>query len=747
MSDNDITVGPRVDRFGTTGLLDNTLSPVLEVGNDQGATRQPENTQSDYKQNILNQFASFNTIITLGVLSKEELNNPDGTYISNGPERIILKSGGVGNSKVRTSYEQDLNIDTEYYIDDLEIDSLIGFGRDTRQTNATLFNFKIIEPYSMGLLLDTLAVTALAADENAGSYLDAPYVLIIEFLGFDDAGNSILIPDVKRIIPIKLTNLTFNVTAGGSIYDVSAIAWGDQALADEVQRINQDVDLAGETVADLLQIGGEGEESLTYLMNQYDLNQKEAGNSQAADAYVILFPDDRSSESEDFRSSAEETARTTVSSNRPELQKIANDGINLDDIKNFAASQQNINEIGNSRVDSKSFTSGNKKFGTPDIEIEDGLAYRNGLQFNKNERYVNIERGNRIQEIIENIILVSDYGKQLSQSEPDSKGFYKWFRIETDTYEVNNKENINQRGRSAKIYVYRVLVYRVHASNFVNPSQTSPGIPALEKKIPKKYEYIYSGKNDAIIDFDISFNTAFYNALQKDLSQFSQDRQLNNALSSQLPADRPANQSLAEPSDRENIINEPVARTEFSVQPNTNSSIINGVDESPETVLSRYFNDIIVNGIDLITAEMEILGDPYFITNSGLGNFRSQRAGNQTLTDGSIDYQYEEAHLILNFKTPIDINQTTGKMEFPTSATRPVRKFSGIYAVDRLTSTISGNKFTQRLIMRRVRNQTGEDTELNKLVSGSSVKNLLGAFGIIDGLVAQSLADDSSTTG
>jgi len=740
MSDNDIRVGPRADSFGTTGLLDSALSPVLG-DEESGATKQAES----YIKNILNQFASYNVIITLGLLSKEELNNPDETFVINGPERIILRSGGVGDSKIRTSYEQDLSIDTEYYIDDLEIDSLIGFGRDTRQTNATLFNFQIIEPYSMGLLLDTLAVTALDADETAGSYLDAPYILVIEFVGYDDAGNTILIPETKRFIPIKLTNLTFNVTAGGSIYDISAIAWGEQALSDEVQRINQDVDLVGETVADFLQLGGEGNESLTYLINQYAFNQKEAGNSQSADAYVILFPDDSGSAADDFKGTSEESDSATSSRDQEEITRIARDGINLDDIKNFAARQGNINEIGKSRVDSKSFTSGNKRFGTPDIEIEDGLAYRNGLEFNKTERYINIERGNRIQDIIENIILVSDYGKQLSQAEPDSRGMLKWFRIETATYDVNNEENINQRGRSAKIYVYLVVPYLVHVSNFVAPSQTSPGIPALEKKIPKKYEYIYSGQNDSIIDFDISFNTAFYNALQKDLSQFSQDRQLQNAFAANAPVDRQVDQSVSPPADRENTANEAAANIDFSNQPNTNSSIINGVDESAETVMSRYFNDIIVNGIDLITAEMEILGDPYFITNGG-GNYRAQRSDRQTLIDGSIDYQYEEAHLLLNFKTPIDLNQTTGRMDFPTSATEPVRKFSGIYAVDRLTSTISGNKFTQRLVMRRVRNQFGEDTELNKLVSTPVVrKDLLGAFGIIQGLVAQALGDNNTT--
>lgn len=698
---NNITVGPNTDD-----------SPGA-VQRESGADANP------ILENPLKKFSSQSCVLTLGVLSKAEIADPDNTYRIDGPRNVILKSGGVGDSKPDISYEQSLGITTEYFIEDLEIQAVMGFTPSTRQTNATLFSFQVIEPYSMGLFLETLAVAALnAGGDEVSSYLDAAYLLMLEFTGYDDSGNQITVPNTKRFFPLKLSRVNFNVTAGGSVYDVSAYAWSEQALADEVQTIYQDSDLVGETVADLLQIGGENNESLTSIINKYHLEQKDEGNAKSADAYVIMFPEDTASKNDPFKNSVETTEGATTQSGVTNLSSgVEENGISLDTIQDFA--EETINEIGRSRVDSSTFTSGNSKFGRQDIQIEDGIAFRGDIEFNetKNERYINIPKGYRIQEVIENIIIYSDYGRKLATALPDERGMLKWFRIETETYNIVDPENVQQRGRSARIFVYRVVPYLIHASHFVGPSQKSPGIEELRKKIPKRYDYIYSGKNDDIIDFDITFNTAFYNAIQMDLSQFSQDAIANGAFSSGPDDDRTTPGLNQGEEDRGPIANEPSGQTLFSGQANTSSApIAGGATETPETAISRQFNDVIVNGVDLITAEMEILGDPYYLGDSGTGNYRAERLGNQTTSDSTIDYQYEEAHLLLNFKTPIDINSSTGTMDFPDVSGEPVRKFSGIYRVLTLTNTISGNKFTQRLTMVRLRNQIGEDTDSNSLI-------------------------------
>jgi len=713
----NIRVGPRSDQLGVTGLLDDVSQAAVDASQDQTA----------FIENPLSKFASYNCIITLAALTKGELADPDNTYRAKGPINKIVKSGGIGSNKAPTSYEQSLGITTEYFIDDTEVNAIISSNRSTKQTNATTMNFKVHEPYSMGLFLETLAVTAIAANTEAKSYLDSAYVLILEFVGFDDAGNQIEVPNTKRYFPIKLTKVEFNVTAGGSVYDISAVAWNDQALADEVQRINQDIDVSGITVADLLQNNNEetNRPSLTSVLNSIQLDQKESENIAAADAYVIMFPESNASAEDTFKNSdSAEAGATTQSQISQNLEATAEQGVTLEDIQEFANTDRAINEIGQAKVDSVTFTSGNSKFGTSDVVFEDGLAIRGNLEYNQENRYINISQGSRIQDVIEAIILVSDYGKQLATAEPDSRGMLKWFRIETETYEVTDEDNAKQRGRSAKIYVYRVVTYRVHASNFVGASQKSPGIPELKKKIPKKYEYIYSGKNDDIINFDIAFNNAFYTAVSMDLYQAGADSQLNGASAGGFNT-RPLPTLATDTAARENTGNEPSANTEFGANPNTSSAVISGSGtETVEVAISRQFNDILNNGVDLITMEVEILGDPYYLSDSGIGNYRAPVSQNQTTADGSIDYQYEESHVIFEFKTPLDYNNDTGEMIFPAASGEPVKKFSGIYKVISLQNLISQNKFTQNLKLLRVRNQIGEDTEDNTYIKPDDGKPL-----------------------
>ena len=103
------------------------------------------------KTNTLHQFASFNCIFTLSVLTVDEVNMPDETYRSQEPLLQIFKSGGGAENKVTTAYEDAIGGKLEYFIDDVEIEGLVVPNSKTRSTNATFISFNVTEPYSMGL--------------------------------------------------------------------------------------------------------------------------------------------------------------------------------------------------------------------------------------------------------------------------------------------------------------------------------------------------------------------------------------------------------------------------------------------------------------------------------------------------------------------------------------------------------------------------------------------------------------------
>jgi len=198
------------------------------------------------KPNILHQFASFNNVFTLSVLTVDEVNMPDETYRVSEPVLQILRSGGGADNKVTTVYEDAIGKKLEYFIDDVSIEGLMVPNSKTRTTNATFIEFSVTEPYSMGLFLQTLQIAATTAGYT--NYLQAPFLLTVEFIGYDDDGDILVVEDgrnLKRMFPLKFTSVEFGVNEKGSMYQVEAIPWNEQAFLDSVERTNTDLALKG----------------------------------------------------------------------------------------------------------------------------------------------------------------------------------------------------------------------------------------------------------------------------------------------------------------------------------------------------------------------------------------------------------------------------------------------------------------------------------------------------------------------
>ena len=140
----------------------------------------------------------------------------------------------------------------------------------------------------MGLFLQTLQLCSLKAGHE--NYLQAPYVMIIEFKGWDSDGNPIY-PDsslgMRKVMPFKWTNAGFSVEASGSVYNVKGVPWNDVAFSDQVQQLPIDIQVSGNNLEELCQSGAK---SIATVLNTHLLEQKEKGDVVEPDEYVILFP-------------------------------------------------------------------------------------------------------------------------------------------------------------------------------------------------------------------------------------------------------------------------------------------------------------------------------------------------------------------------------------------------------------------------------------------------------------------------
>jgi len=677
---------------------------------------------SSIAPNPLEQFASFNYIFTLGCLDNYELAFPDFTYRRKDPSTVILRSGGGPTPNSATAYETSGK--TEYFIDDVEIETIVAGNAGSRSTNATSINFKVSEPYSMGLFLQALQVSAIRSGH--ANYIEAPFLLTVEFKGYDDAGNYIHASNLRRMFPLKLVNVEFEVSEGGSEYTVQAIPYQEIGLTDETQNTHTDISFSGATVAEMLQTGAN---SLTAALNNRELVTQESGRVEKGNQYVIMFPNTSSSaeESSQFmqgqpaqeddtatkRVFTEEEIRTYYISATGDTTGAVpadfaaeienNNGISLkrseigENIREYAENLENINKIGQSKIIDANTDGGTQGFQTEsNAENEDSRGEINCCLVNLtgDVRQATYSSGKKIQSMIEDIIITSEYGRDMPKSIPDGNGMIKWFRIQTQVFNSDaSPEVVAQTGTPSRIFVYRVVPYLVHLSKFQSPSESSPGIPQLKQQAVKEYNYIYTGLNKDVLNFDIKFNAAFFTSIAGDLGQAGLNSKVavdQETVATGENASPSTNQSNIDATDLGRVLSKIAG-------PNMLDGGIGAL--SPESRVARDFNEALVNSpVDLIAVDLEIMGDPYFIADSGMGNYNAlQVPGILNITgDGTMNYENGEVDIELNFRTPLDYG-ADGYMEFPGGGSKPVAQFSGLYQVLFCRNSFSGGQFTQTL--------------------------------------------------
>lgn len=686
--------------------------------------------------NELDQFASYNYIFTLGVLTPFEVNYPDSTYRQREPNIVVLRSGGGDTPGSKTVFEQGGK--TEYFIENVVIDTIIAPTDKTKLTNATAINFDVLEPYSMGQFLSALQVAALVGGYK--NYIDAIYFLQIQFKGYDDFGRPLTASRSRKIYPLRFYNIEFDVNEGGSRYNVQAIPSNEIALTDENQSSHTDAQLLGKTVGEILQSGGQ---SLTTILNNRELQKLDAKQINVADQYIITFPKVAASTGAgDFSSISNNSGATTLSSKDPsssgmgelsredlprlfasisgiqngqipenfeeEIQKVP--GIVVErsqlgeQIRSFADNDANWNEIGSSPIIRSNLDSGKMPMADPafsEVENRPGEFDKSKIQRSQDVRAMIFSSGKRIQDMIEQVVISSEYGRQIINAQPDENGMVPWFRIDTQVYIVTGSEQEDRVGELAKVYVYRVMPYKVHRSNFQPPTQNSPGIENLKKQAAKEYNYIYTGLNKDIIDFDIKYNLAFYTGVQGDYGQTTSDSVRGG---SQEIVGGNNRTTTGQPEGNTETL--PQGRQKNSV-PTPNSQDGGGIMLHPENIVGFDFNRALINSPgDLIQVDLKIHGDPYYLADSGIGNYSSNsNSGSINInSDGSISYENSEVDILLNFRTPIDYN-ANGLMDFPGLGYLPVKQFSGVYKVILVKNEFKEGQFTQTLEMIRRRAQ------------------------------------------
>lgn len=702
----------------------NNLGNLFE--NAAGAVTQVPSGISGPVPNILHSYTSFNYIFTLSVMDDTQINFPNETYRKGMLGPLILKSGsGNPTDRVPTAYKTTANPagTFDFYLEGLQINSSVGFEKSTGNTNATGFKFKIIEPYSMGLFFEVLQAAAKTAGHR--NYLDMPLLLTVEFKGHIDADlQNVQIDRTTKYFPLRLRQLGIKVSGKGSEYDCDAYPVNEKAYTSTYSQLKTDVSISGKTVVEMLQTG---EKSLQRVLNDRLNEAVKRKDVNVADQILISFPKDL--KTGDFTGSPnDDTANPMGATIAP-----ASAGADMDLFKKLKVTTSSINktqvqeegtvnDIGSSTMGFSLFNDGGTPFAQDNFAFDQatGTYSRGSITINPSVGEFKFAQGSDIINSINQVILMSEYGRT-ALSQIGNDGSIKWWRVETHLYYIPTDANLAKTGVKPKLVVYRVVPYDVDASVFLPPNTPKPGTEQAKKQVVKEYNFIYTGKNVDILDWDIEFKAGFYSAMMADGGKNNGDTKITEQSSGAGQEGTPGTQpDPAGSAPKENSM--PTSVIKDGVATSTAYKGGGGLDDAA-SLAARQFHDALTAGVDMINLNLTILGDPYYLADSGMGNYSAVATDNKHMTaDGSMNYQNGEVHVLCNFRTPLDTNTETGLYEFRN---KNVNQFSGLYKVVSVDSNFNRGKFTQVLKMLRLRGQDVKSTAPVQLAStpGQPVAN------------------------
>lgn len=643
--------------------------------------------------NPLTSYASYSTLWTMACLTPDQFNNP-ATYRYNDSALtnvVFSEAGHLDENRVKTAYGSP-----EYFINNFEFISIIvPSGPKTGTGNSMNFKFNIYEPLSMGLFLQSLQAAAL----NAGypNYLNnAVYVLKLDFVGWDVNGTNKVIPSLTRYFPIKLVTLKFDVSEKGSDYTVSAIPYNQSGFSNIVDVLNQDYVLKGGNVKDLLVAGPD---SLAVALTKESARlAKSAAGIGIPDVYVITFPD---SKEPPPAGTANNVRGATVTPGASSTSIGSSPG----------SSDFGDNPIGKASM-GFDMTSGGTPVTPTDVDVyNNGYVDKTKVTIDPKSRTFSFGQGQKITDVITQIVLSSDYVRNSVTSKVPADGLIDWFKVDV---QIQLKEFDPVRNEYAKTIIYRVVPYKIHHSLVKKPTSGAIGYDALKKKIAKAYDYLYTGGNNDILKFDLTFNTSFYTAIQPALLEegASKDPATNAG------ADKEESKITYGAGKSTGAIVSKMG--ERRVIPTIDGSVYRPggakADDVATAVARDFHNAFLNSNTDLLSIDFDILGDAYYIADSGLGNYFSTSLGNGTTDDGAMSYEGAEVLIYLSFRTPVDIKDGGPFYNFPNGG--QLSPFSGIYRVLQITSRFADGIFKQTIKAIRYPGQP-EDSGTDEKISSS----------------------------
>jgi hypothetical protein len=571
---------------------------------------------------------------------------------------VIAEDAGV-----YTNQRMPTQLGLNYNIQQVELNSTVALNSTSKSSNITDGTMTVIEPYGVTFLDSIIRGTQrLLPGIN---HNDIPYMLQLDFVGYDDAGNPLPASQTgvyRKRFPIAISDFKIAVSKKGAEYNISFTSFNAVGHSEEFSTTPKDITVTAGTVQEFF-------DGFASQINDHLRLQVQKASRQFADIYQFKID--------------------------PAIAK-----------SKIAYSKQ------------MSLAQGNPKAGG--IDLSKGtfnIAY--GTQI--------VDVINRV--LGQSSYLIEQLGLDLQSTDTEKiktslTQILNTFRttIKTECAGADSAGNVttgkkafdNAANRFSKRITYSVLQY----TTFEAKHPAAPLFSDCRPYVSKGYNYIYTGENIDIINLDLHFDKSWYATIagytntagaNTPTSSTGVDAQIANfptiLLSPQLlmasgvipqtTTLTPLRYKIVVNDQRDNIgmniIDNPAAQTSVNM------------------LRSLYSN---LTG-DMLSTDLQIVGDPTLlkqddwlytpdptITNNYTGSLNQFQFAKKF---GHVRMDNGELVVSLTVNTPLDIDTDLGGNQglvFPQPGMYP-SLFSGYYNVRTIKSTFANGKFEQILSLNR----------------------------------------------
>jgi hypothetical protein len=643
-----------------------------------GTDKNQYSVATDY--NVLHEYRSYNYVVTLAAITREEYNDPTFFKNNNPLNYVVLKSSGKGSRTIDSAVISDAASDTatqnlsstigafnesgygrfDFFIDNIEIESLWNL---TSGSQPAKIRFDVTEPFSINGFIESVRVNALAAGYE--NHLDAVFVLKFEFIGYKD-GDGLTppstVPKATRSFPININGMSLETSERGTVYKVACTSKNGMGLAED-GKLAATAKMKGSNVREVLDnLRAQVEES-----RKKDQGSEETGPSY--NEYKIEFVDGP-------KIKASTLADSPI-----------NDALRSSQVYVFPE-----------------LSDKNDKNATKTVEKPTKVSY------NPSDEVVSFASGVSIMDVITAVIRDSEYTKDLLGSLEEAKqknnGFIPWFRVTLDTQIKPGKNE--KTGALNYIYTYKVRPFMTHYSRLPGQGRGLFDADEIKGQIRRSYNYLYTGKNVDILNFNLKFNYLFIQQRPYQLGNKDQSGTGDAAAASN-------NTELKEGKTEQDGTSRDQGTTKtIVVTSNSKSEGISGKapQSTPYFKLGQIMHETLLDTNDLNVIDLQIVGDPYYLVTSNIGNQEETEDEENPgiTTTGEATYLGGDVLIDLSFRSPKDI-KPDGWADFGEG----LLPFSGIYQVTNLINTFREGKFEQKLHALRLPGQLVTETGVKKV--------------------------------